>query len=171
MAWEMQHKIVSLNEKWRSQGRQEMMVGIGLNTGFVTYGNFGSTRFRAYTVIGRDVNLAARIESQTPGGMILISQRTQAMVQDVAKTRLFAELNFKGIPEPVKVYEVLEVKDAAPRAVEAEEAQWHCDACNDSGPYTVAGLRAMVKSGRIPTDTMVRQVESDKTVALTSLIN
>jgi class 3 adenylate cyclase len=47
-------------------GETTLQVRIGLHVGDVHYGNFGSGRRWAYTLIGQPVNLAARIESAKP---------------------------------------------------------------------------------------------------------
>ncbi|MCB0258643.1 MAG: adenylate/guanylate cyclase domain-containing protein, partial [Calditrichaeota bacterium] len=48
-------------------------MGIGINTGEMVIGNIGSPRRMKYGVVGSHVNLAARIESCTIGGQVLIS--------------------------------------------------------------------------------------------------
>jgi adenylate cyclase len=65
----VQRRIVELREKWQSEGGKwpasvkAMRARIGLNTGQCVVGNMGSsTRFN-YTMMGDNVNLAARMES------------------------------------------------------------------------------------------------------------
>ena len=60
----------------RAEGLPEVEMGIGLNTGDVAVGNIGSRTRAKYGVVGGAVNLAARIESYTTGGQVLISQST-----------------------------------------------------------------------------------------------
>ena len=50
----------------------------------MTVGNIGSEFHRDYTVIGNQVNIAARLESKAKPGEILISQRTYSRAKDVA---------------------------------------------------------------------------------------
>ncbi len=107
MALEMQQEMKSLNEGWRVRGYDPLHIGIGIHTGYVTVGSFGSASFLDYTVIGRAVNLAARIESQAEGGKILLSTRTQTLVQDEVKTLPHPDLVLKGIPEPQAVWEAV----------------------------------------------------------------
>ena len=106
MAIEMQCEMTRLNENWIQRGYEPLLIGIGINTAYVTVGSFGSTAFLDYTVIGRGVNLAARIESQAEGGRILISNRTHSIVQNHVSSGFHAELSLKGIPEPQVIYEV-----------------------------------------------------------------
>ena len=55
---------------------------IGINTGFCTVGNFGSADRMDYTIIGNEVNLAARLESHAEVGGILMAHETHALVKD-----------------------------------------------------------------------------------------
>jgi adenylate cyclase len=107
MALDMQQEMNRLNEAWSKRGYDPLHIGIGIHTGFVTVGNFGSSDFLDYTVIGRAVNLAARIESQAEGGKVLISSRTHSLVRDEVKIIPHQELTLKGIPEPQVVWEVV----------------------------------------------------------------
>ena len=107
MALDMQQEMSRLNESWRKRGYDPLHIGIGIHTGFVTVGNFGSSDFLDYTVIGRAVNLAARIESQAEGGKVLISTRTHSLVRDEVKTQPHPDLVLKGIPDPQVVWEAV----------------------------------------------------------------
>jgi len=106
MAIAMQQKILELKEEWRQYGH-ELGVGIGVNTGFVTVGNVGSKMHRDYTVIGNQVNIAARLESSAEAGEILISQRTYSKISEALEAREVGEIRVKGVHHPVTVYSVL----------------------------------------------------------------
>ncbi len=69
----MQRSLVALNEKWKSEGRPTIGVGIGINYGEAFAGNIGSHLRLEYTVIGDAVNVASRLCSNADGGEILIS--------------------------------------------------------------------------------------------------
>ncbi|WP_395717630.1 CHASE2 domain-containing protein [Prosthecobacter sp.] len=107
MAMDMQHEMSRLNENWRKRGYDPLQIGIGIHTGYVNVGSFGSESFLDYTVIGRAVNLAARIESQAEGGRILVSARTHSILDGQINTVPHPDLVLKGIPEPQAVWEVI----------------------------------------------------------------
>jgi adenylate cyclase len=105
-AIDMQRKCRVLRDRWVREGRFPLMVRIGVNTGPVVVGNMGSERRLSYTVLGADVNLAQRLESNAPVEGILISRRTYELVKDQVPTRALDPIKVKGLDVPVEVYEV-----------------------------------------------------------------
>jgi len=95
-----------LLDEWRQYGH-ELGIGIGINTGYVTVGNIGSDMHRDYTVIGNQVNVAARLESLAKSGQILISQRAYSKLKDLFEVEEMGEIQVKGIHTPVKTYNVV----------------------------------------------------------------
>jgi PAS domain S-box-containing protein len=105
-AAEMQISMKSFNEQLALEGFPTLGLGIGLHTGDVIVGNVGSNKRMKYTAIGRDVNLACRIESYAIGGQILISERTLKEVKDLIRYAPPFTVHPKGMSEPVPLFEV-----------------------------------------------------------------
>jgi adenylate cyclase len=80
-AQEMRRQLVDLNEEWVKQGRPELQIGIGLNTGDCSVGNFGSQQRFDYSLLGDAVNLASRLEGLTKqyGVDFIISEETASL--------------------------------------------------------------------------------------------
>ena len=106
LAIDMQKKIGQLKNEWLSYGH-ELNIGIGINTGYMTVGNIGSEFHKDYTVIGNQVNIAARLESMAKPGEILISQRTYSKVKALVSAEETGRHQLKGIHAPVEIYRVL----------------------------------------------------------------
>jgi adenylate cyclase len=108
-AVEMTARLAQLNEKWRTEGKPPVDIGIGVNTGEMIAGNIGSDAIMSYTVIGDAVNLGARLESLNKdyGTHILISDATRARLTLPFETRPIGEVTVKGRAQAVMVYEVL----------------------------------------------------------------
>ena len=84
MALAMRKRMAELQNVWKALGIEEpLRCRMGINTGVCTVGNFGSEDRMDYTIVGADVNLAARLETACPPDEILISYQTYAHVQDV----------------------------------------------------------------------------------------
>jgi len=110
---EMQQELAELRKKWKEEGKPELYVRIGLNTGSMVIGNMGALDRLDYTVMGDSVNLGARLEGANKqyGTCLMISEFTYEHVKDHVETRFLDSLRVKGKEQPVKVYEVLEKKE------------------------------------------------------------
>jgi len=107
MAIEMQAAMGPLNQRWEAAGIPEsLQVRMGVNTGVATVGNFGSAERTKYTALGKQVNVAARIQSQCEPGRVLISHPTWLLVRDEITCVPKGELQLKGLHKPMAAYEV-----------------------------------------------------------------
>jgi len=106
-AVEMQLAMQDLREGHRAGRLPELYLGIGISTGSVMAGMIGSDAYHAYTVIGEEVNLAARIEALSLRGQVLMSDATYAHVKDFAHVGEPMEVYVKGRVERMRVREVL----------------------------------------------------------------
>jgi adenylate cyclase len=82
-------------------------MGVGINTGVVIAGNIGSERRTDYTVIGDEVNVAQRFESNAGPGQILVTGSTYERVKDNLQVRELGTLRVAGKQEGVLAYDVL----------------------------------------------------------------
>src|SRR5262245_54877484 len=107
MAIEMQQRLALLRQRWELEGIEDpFQIRIGINTGVASVGNFGSQGRLDYTAIGRQVNLAARLQVACEPGRILLSHSTWALVHDAVPCVPKGEIQLKGLHHPVPVYEV-----------------------------------------------------------------
>ncbi len=107
MAIAMQARMPALQRRWQGMGIDKAFeIRIGINSGLCNVGNFGSNLRMEYTIIGREVNLAARLEQAAQVGEILISDETYALVRDEIAVDERPPVLAKGIPEPITVYAV-----------------------------------------------------------------
>ena len=89
-----------------------LQLGTGINTGLVTVGLMGSdAHILNYTIFGREVNLASRLEGVSGSGRIIISDTTynHLLRHDPALASTCQELipvTPKGFLNPVWIYEV-----------------------------------------------------------------
>lgn len=102
----MQRRLVTLKTELAEQGFDRIAIGIGLHTGIATIGYIGSERRSEYTAIGDTVNLAARLESNTVGGQILISEATVRAAGNIFPMTRREPLTVKNRKQPVDLFEV-----------------------------------------------------------------
>ncbi len=127
----VQQKIEELRQKWRSEGDKwppvvhHLRARLGLNTGSAIIGNMGSrTRF-SYTMMGDNVNLAARMESgaKLMGVYTMVTDTTRADCEkfggDKVLFRFLDKIVVKGRSLPVGVHEVVGLRaEASPQTLE-----------------------------------------------------
>jgi class 3 adenylate cyclase len=106
-AFEMLAEVGNLRGTWM-RSEEELSVGVGISTGYVTVGNIGSSTRTDYTVVGNHVNVAARLAAAAEPGQILVSERTMAAVQDRFDGVAVQDLVMKGVQRPVKVFALSE---------------------------------------------------------------
>ena len=108
MAIAMQRRMRDLEQEWRNRGLlRPFRIRMGITTGFCTVGNFGSRDRMDYTIIGNEVNLAARLQSATEPGSILLSHETNALVQGLVMTEEQPPITVKGFPKPISGYKIV----------------------------------------------------------------
>ncbi|MFN3581572.1 MAG: adenylate/guanylate cyclase domain-containing protein [Pseudomonas sp.] len=125
MAIAMRKHMKVLRQQWRSRGiTRPLEIRMGLSTGYCTVGNFGANTRMDYTIIGREVNLASRLESTAEAGEILIPHETFSLVKDLIMCRDKGQVTVKGFSRPVQIYQVVGLRrdlGAAPTFVEHEK--------------------------------------------------
>jgi adenylate cyclase len=109
---EMQHKLAELRPKYYEVWGHNLLQRIGLNTGECVVGNMGSKSRFDYTMMGDNVNLAARLEESAKqyGIYLQISEATFRPAVDYVEARELDKTIVMGRSEPVPVYELLDKK-------------------------------------------------------------
>lgn len=123
MAVAMQAKIAELGAEWRRAGIEEpFRARMGITTGYCNVGNFGSLDRLDYTIIGSEVNLAARLQSIAEPGHVILSYETYALVRDLVAAHPLAPLHVKGIGREVVPYVLDGLRDRVSSVVISEHA-------------------------------------------------
>ena len=105
MAMAMQNRLLKMEERSLEKGlKKPFKVRMGIHTGYCNVGNFGSDDRMDYTIIGREVNLAARLESIADPGGIVLSTETYRLVQDIVAVEQMDEVLLKGFSTTNKPY-------------------------------------------------------------------
>ncbi|MFH1561935.1 MAG: adenylate/guanylate cyclase domain-containing protein [Nitrospirota bacterium] len=112
-AIDMMKELHKLNDQRIKKGQPSFNIGIGINTGKMVVGNIGSDLKKDYTVIGDNVNLGARLEGTNKKfeTNIIISEFTYEKVKDKVTVRELGSETVKGKQKPVKIYELLGMKE------------------------------------------------------------
>ncbi|VAW68507.1 Adenylate cyclase [hydrothermal vent metagenome] len=103
---EMLQAIKQLNKELLTQGKAEIKIGIGINTGDMNVGNKGSEFRVDYTVLGDSVNLGSRLEGLTKNyGVDFIVNETTCREVPEYEYRKLDYVKVKGKDKPVTIYE------------------------------------------------------------------
>lgn len=112
MAIEMQAAIRDLRAQWSKEGIEiPFSVRMGIASGYTTVGNFGCSDRMDYTVIGAQVNLASRLESEAEPGRIMISHDTWSLIKDAVLCEKKGEITVRGLARPFPVFEVIDLHE------------------------------------------------------------
>lgn len=110
---DMQNRLVEMRRQWKEEGKNQLLVRMGLNSGNMVVGNMGSEQRMDYTMMGDAVNLAARLEGANKfyGTFSMISEFTYDKVADVVDCRELDLVRVVGKNEPIRIYELLDRKN------------------------------------------------------------
>jgi len=106
-ALKMRKEMKKINESVGNSG-MKISIGIGISTGEVMAGIFGSLRKKEYTVFGPPVNLASRLERLARPDQILICEETYRQVQGQVRVEKIDVPPIKGIERRLEVYSVMD---------------------------------------------------------------
>ena len=110
-AQQVQREFAALHRELGRRLGRPLQVRCGLTTGFVTLGYLGGDTHASYTIIGRVVNLAARLQGAAEPGTTVCDQATAAGLPETA-VRFLRQESLKGFDQPVALYLVLPPPDA-----------------------------------------------------------
>jgi adenylate cyclase len=142
-AVEIQSYCKALNAARAASGEKTISIGIGLNNGEVVMGNMGSEDHMDYTVIGDNINVAARMCGIAQPGQVLASKAIAEAIGDEATLKDMHPVTVKGKDQPIGVAEVVTVKGGA--------RQYMRKATDASATYSLEGFSdesytAMIKN-------------------------
>ena len=102
----MQQDLARLKLRWRTTRPEvaNLLMRVGINTGEMIAGNVGSETRMDYTVIGDNVNVASRIESNGVGGEVHISEATFEQVREFIQAVRHEPIQVKNRVQPVQIY-------------------------------------------------------------------
>ena len=150
VALKMQEALAELNGAWARAGRATIAIGIGVNTGPMAVGNMGSTARFEYTVLGDQVNLAARLEALTKeyGVGILVGEATARAAGDGFRFREIDLVRVKGRAGAAPVFELLGRADAGADAGAGAGAGVGADGGEAAGGPAFARALALYRGRR-----------------------
>jgi len=101
----MHARLADLNKTWFRLGiEQPLQVRIGINTGMLSVGTFGSDGRATYTAIGLQMNVAARIQAHCEPGGIVLSSASWHLVNDTVECDPLGEVTVKGVHFPISIH-------------------------------------------------------------------
>ena len=108
-ALDMIEKLEERNSQLKEKDR--ISIRIGINSGKLVSGDFGSPKRLDYTVLGNTVNIASRLESSVAApNEIVVSEATHDLTSDLFEFEALGKKKLQGLSVPVKVFKVTRKK-------------------------------------------------------------
>lgn len=106
----MQEAVEEYNVHRKNVGHMPIEIGVGIHSGSIILGTVGWEDRMDSTVLGDNVNLAARVEGLTKyyGAPILITDATLQLLNRDFRYRELDWVRVKGKTKPVQIFEILE---------------------------------------------------------------
>lgn len=115
MAIEMQQLMTKLRREWIESGINfSLQARMGISTGYCTVGNFGTDSRMDYTIIGKEVNLASRLENEANPGSILVCRNTYNLIKESIVCQECGSTQVKGFRDPVTTYQIIDHRHNEP---------------------------------------------------------
>ncbi len=112
---QMQCELYPFNIDLKAENIVTIYMGIGINTGDFVAGNIGSDDKIEFTLIGDNVNLAARIEARAGKTQVMCSKETYSRVAERVSAVELPAVHFKGKSEPQHTYSIRAIKTSENR--------------------------------------------------------
>src|SRR5882757_10405976 len=162
-----QHANDSLNAEFEREGWPVYKTRLGLHTGEAVVGNIGSEDRMNYTVLGANVNLAARLEglNKNYGTSILVSSALRQRATSRFLFRSVDRISPKGFAEAFEIYELrCERGDGDGDAKDCEFCrEWEIAyAALRNGPLAVAECELAAFLAKYPQDGVARYHRSHR---------
>jgi class 3 adenylate cyclase len=109
MAVAMRGRVAELKTRWNKLD-YNLDFAAGIARGYATIGSIGFEGRWEYGLIGRVVNLAARLCGEAKADQILIPQRLLGQVEELVEAEKVGELTLKGFQRPVTSFNVCGLK-------------------------------------------------------------
>ena len=100
-------EMIEALRKFNENRQDQVNIRVGINSGTVIMGDIGSKLYRRdHTVIGDNVNIAARLESSAEKGSVLVSDTTYKLIKDFVEIENTSSIVVKGKAEELLVHKV-----------------------------------------------------------------
>ena len=140
--------------------KKVIFTRIGMNSGEMIAGYFGSENKKNYTMMGNNVNLASRLEGvnkQYHTNGILISAATRDLLGDEFVVRSLDRVRVVNVNTPLRLYELLETKEeATPELLKYVEAWEKAFADFEAKDYQKAADQMQALADQNESDNVVR---------------
>jgi adenylate cyclase len=103
---DMQERMKRFNMEMKAEGLPEFQMGIGINVGDAVVGNIGSELRAKYGIVGPAVNITNRIQAESKGGQILVSESVYGYLERDLRVKSSFEVLLKGVKERVTLFEI-----------------------------------------------------------------